>query len=223
MSVAVRLSSLEAATREGKRLVGPVDLELTEGKHVLLVGPSGCGKTTLLRLVAGLATPSAGRVELFGEVASEAGRLAVEPAQRGVGMLFQGGALWPHMSARRTLEFTMKSAGRVASRERVAELLRQVELEGFEARMPGSLSGGEVQRLSLARALASEPRILLLDEPLGPLDQELRRDLLARIAELHRAHGYTILHVTHDPEEAGELADRSIVLTSGGTLAEVGR
>ena len=221
MSVAVRLSGLEVSSREGRRLVGPVDLELAAGEHALLVGPSGCGKTTLLRAIAGLATPSAGSVELFGERASEAGRLLIGPARRGIGMMFQGGALWPHMSARRTLEFTMKSAGKRPSRERVAELLGLVQLEGFESRLPASLSGGEAQRLSLARAMACEPRILLLDEPLGPLDQGLRRDLLARIGELHRAQGWTLVHVTHDPEEAAEQADRTVTLSAEGRLEEV--
>lgn len=213
---AVRLAGLEL--RAGKSpILGPVDLEIAPGEHVLLVGPSGSGKTSLLRAVAGLATPSAGTVELFGEPASEPGRLRVPPERRRVGFLFQGGALWPHMSVARTLGFVLRYAGvpRGERRKRVAELLEWVELKGYEGRMPGTLSGGEAQRLALARALATGPRLVLLDEPLGPLDAELRGALLERLGSLHRELGWTALHVTHDPGEAARVADRTLRMEGG--------
>lgn len=220
MTTAIRLRGLEVAAG-GRRLLGPLDLDVEEGAYALLVGASGSGKTTLLRAVAGLAVPSAGIVELFGERASEAGALRVEPRKRGVGMLFQGGALWPHMSARRTLEFTLASAGvpRGERRERASALLEEVALPGYEERMPGTLSGGERQRLALARALATEPRLLLLDEPLGPLDAELRTNLMETIGTLHARGGRTTLHVTHDPAEAERIATRTVRL-DGGLLAD---
>jgi len=216
VSVAIRLEGL--AVGAGKRTVlGPLDLDVAEGEHVLVVGPSGAGKTTLLRAIAGLARPQRGRVTLFGRTASEGARIVLPPAGRGVGLLFQGGALWPHMSARRTLEFVLARRGvaRAARRARSDELLALVELTGFERRKPGTLSGGEAQRLALARALACEARILLLDEPLGPLDAALRAELLARLERLQRELGLTVLHVTHDPAEARSIADRALFLRDG--------
>jgi ABC-type Fe3+/spermidine/putrescine transport system ATPase subunit len=213
---ALRLSGLEV--RAGQtRLLGPVDLEVAAGEHVLLVGPSGSGKTTLLRAVAGLVRPAAGRVELFGQPASDGPRLTLQPERRELGLVFQGGALWPHLSARRTLEFVLRARGaaRAEARRRAGELLERVELAGYEERMPGTLSGGEAQRLALARALAMDPRLLLLDEPLGPLDAELRGSLLARLGALQRDLGLTMLHVTHDPAEARAVASRTITLRDG--------
>jgi len=220
--VAVQLSDVEV--RAGKaRLCGPLELRVEEGEHVLLVGPSGSGKTSLLRAVSGLVRPVRGRIELFGRTVSEGPRLLVRPEQRGIGYVFQGGALWPHMSARRTLEFVLRARGaaRAEARARVAGLLEQVELGGYEERMPGTLSGGEAQRLALARALAMDPRLLLLDEPLGPLDAELRGELIARLGALQRELGLTVLHVTHEPAEAASVATRTVRIRAGLVAAEV--
>ena len=207
MSAAIELRGL-TVDLPGGRSIGPVDLAVSRGEHVLLVGPSGCGKTTLLRAVAGLVAPAAGTVSLFGALASEPGRVRVRPEERGVGMLFQGGALWPHMSVRRTLAFALRASGNRPTSERVAELLSWVRLDGMQERMPSTLSGGEKQRLALARALAGDPRVLLLDEPLGSLHAELRTELLDMLARLHDKLGWTTLHVTHDPDEARVYAAR---------------
>jgi len=220
VSVAIRVSDL--CVDAGKtRILGPVSLDVNEGEHLLLVGPSGCGKTTLLRAISGLATPAAGIVELFGRRVSAPGKLLVRPEKRAVGMLFQGAALWPHMSAAKALTFALSCAGvpRGERDGRARELLERVELSGFADRMPATLSGGEGQRLALARAMAGSPRILLLDEPLGPLDAELRSSLLAQFAALHDELGWTTIHVTHDPGEAAAYATRTIRLESGRLAA----
>ena len=215
--IAIRVAGIEVEAA-GRRLLGPVDLEVAEGDYVCVLGPSGVGKSTLLRSIAGLVVPQRGEIWLGDVVASSNGRLRIRPEKRGVGMLFQEGALWPHMSAERTLLFALACSGvrRSERAGRVEELLRQVHLTGMEKRTPGTLSGGERQRLALARALAPNPRILLLDEPLGPLDEGLRGALCDSLGELHRNLGFTAVHVTHDASEVVGLA------TSTYTLAGLG-
>ena len=203
----------------GRRVLGPLDLALEERSWTLLVGPSGSGKTTLLRAVAGLVRPSAGTVVLGGRPASTGARITLPPEKRGIGFVFQGAGagLWPHLSVRATLAFVLSCQGvpRSERASRIGSMLELVGLTEREERRPGELSGGEAQRLSLARALVARPSLLLLDEPLGGLDLALRLALVQSLSELHRRLGPTILHVTHDPGEVEAHADRSIALKDG--------
>lgn len=198
-------------------ILGPITLSIAPGEHVLVVGPSGSGKTSLLRAIAGLHPPHSGRVLLAGGTASDGPGIQIPPAQRQVGMLFQNGAHWPHMSVHKALSFVMQQAkiNPNQRQDKIRRLLDLVELTGKEDRKPGTLSGGEAQRLALARALAGEPRILLLDEPLGPLDAELRLGLLDRLDEVQRELALTVLHVTHDPGEARSISGRTLELEGG--------
>lgn len=226
MNTAIETRGLTVRVDRDTTLLDAVDLSVAREEHVLLVGPSGAGKSTLLRAIAGLVTPTAGEVRLFGDVASSTGSVDVPPAERGVGFLFQGAALWPHFSVAGTLDFVLKRRGAASTRKerraRIDELLVAVDLEGYGKRRVPSLSGGEAQRLSLARALAAEPRILLLDEPLGPLDAPRRAALLDLFDRLSKQHGLTTLHVTHDPHEADRIAHRTIELLPGGRIAAAG-
>jgi sulfate transport system ATP-binding protein len=199
-----------------------VSLEIKSGELVALLGPSGSGKTTLLRILAGLDFPTAGRVMFGGE---DALRLTVQ--QRNVGFVFQSYALFRHMRVFDNVAFGLAvrpSATRPAKddiSDRVLQLLKLVQLEGLDRRYPSQLSGGQRQRVALARALAIEPRILLLDEPFGALDAKVRRELRRWLREIHDRTGHTTVFVTHDQEEAIELADRIVVL-NGGKIEQVG-
>lgn len=220
MSAAVELRGL-VVHAGGKSILGPLDLEVEAGMHVAVLGPSGCGKTTLLRVIAGLASPTQGSVLFEGKLASEGARVHIPCERRAIGMLFQEGALWPHMTAAKTLDFVLRYKGveRAARAKRITELLELVQLPGFERRKPGSMSGGEAQRLALARALAGDPQLLLLDEPLGPLDAALRTELLQRIADIQRQRALTMIHVTHDPEESRQYVDRTLRMEAGRLLS----
>ena len=193
-----------------------IDLQIREGELLALLGPSGSGKTTLLRVIAGLEHADAGRVLFGGEDAS---RLAVQ--DRRVGFVFQHYALFRHMAVADNIGFGLKvrrgqarwPKARIDAR--VEELLSLVQLQGLGGRYPSQLSGGQRQRVALARALAIEPRVLLLDEPFGALDAQVRRDLRTWLRQLHEQTGLTTVFVTHDQEEALELADRVAILNQG--------
>ena len=199
--------------RFGDRVaVDAVDLSVAAGEVVCLLGPSGCGKTTLLRAVAGLVEPSAGRIRWDGA------DLAGVPAhRRRMGLVFQDYALFPHLDVAGNVGFGVRMQGRSPSQvaARTAEVLALVGLAGEGARPVADLSGGEQQRVALARALAPEPRLLLLDEPLAALDRGLRARLLAELAELLTRLRVTAVHVTHDQEEAFALGDRVAVMEAG--------
>lgn len=193
-----------------------VSLDIRPGELVALLGPSGSGKTTLLRVIAGLNAPDSGRV-LFNGV--DATRLAVQ--QRRVGFVFQNYALFKHMNVVENIAFGLKARPRRErpSRDeiylRVAKLLEFVQLDGLGSRFPSELSGGQRQRVALARALAIEPSVLLLDEPFGALDAKVRKDLRRWLRAIHKETGLTTIFVTHDQDEAMELADRVVVLNQG--------
>ena len=201
------------------RAVRGVSLEIGSGELVALLGPSGSGKTTILRMVAGLEYADGGRI-LFGtEDATE-----IPVRERGVGFVFQHYALFPHMTVAENIAFGMKVSLRRRSRQeidlRVDQLLSLVKLEGLNQRFPSQISGGQRQRVALARALAVDPKVLLLDEPFGALDASVRRDLRRWLREIHDELGITTLFVTHDQEEALDLADRVVILDQGRIVQE---
>jgi sulfate transport system ATP-binding protein len=194
------------------RALQDVDLRVERGSLAALLGPSGCGKSTLLRLIAGFETPDAGRIVLDDR---DVTRLSL--GRRDVGFVFQNYALFPHQTVAQNVGFALAVRGREAAgvEARVAELLDLVQLTGYERRRPHELSGGQRQRVALARALAASPSYLLLDEPFAALDSHVRKDLRRWLRDLHeRTHVTTIL-VTHDAEEAMEIADRIVVMREG--------
>lgn len=200
---------------DGTRALDGVDLAVGDSEMVVLLGPSGCGKTTLLRAASGLQPLDDGRIELDGrDLTGE------RPDQRGIGLMFQDEVLFPHFDVEGNVAFGLRMA-RVPlaeRRRRVAEVLELVGLSGFGGRDVATLSGGEAQRVSLARALAPKPRVLLLDEPFGSLDRLLRERLINELRPVLDQVGVTAVHVTHDHHEAFALADRIAVMASGRLL-----
>ena len=209
------------------KALNDINLNIQSGELVALLGPSGCGKTTLLRIIAGLETPDSGTIEFHGEDVSNH-----DVRDRNVGFVFQHYALFRHMTVFDNVAFglRMKPKGQRPSEEvikrKVHELLDLVQLDWLGDRYPEQLSGGQRQRIALARALAVEPRVLLLDEPFGALDAKVRKELRRWLARLHEDVHLTSVFVTHDQEEAMEVADRIVVMNKGvieqiGTPAEV--
>jgi sulfate transport system ATP-binding protein len=196
-----------------------VSLAIPSGSLTALLGPSGSGKSTLLRVIAGLEQPDAGRVEILGEDATN-----MAPQKRSVGMVFQHYAAFKHMTVFDNVAFGLKIRKRPkeAVRARVLELLSLVQLEGLAGRYPSQLSGGQRQRMALARALAIEPKVLLLDEPFGALDARVRKELRSWLRRLHDDVHVTTVLVTHDQEEAMEVADR-VVLMNAGRIEQIGK
>jgi sulfate transport system ATP-binding protein len=193
-----------------------VSLTAGRGEFLALLGPSGSGKTSLLRVLAGLSRPDSGRVEFEGR-----DFLKLSPRERRVGMVFQHYALFRHMTVEKNVGYGLtvrprsERPSRAEIKARVARLLQLVRLEGLERRFPAQLSGGQRQRVALARALAIEPRMLLLDEPFGALDTKVRKELRRQLRRIHEETGVTTVFVTHDQEEAMDLADRVVVLNRG--------
>ena len=195
-----------------------VSVEIPSGSLTALLGPSGSVKSTLLRVIAGLERPDAGAVEIDGRDATRQ-----PPQRRGVGFVFQHYAAFKHMTVRENIAFGLKvqRRGKVEIRRRVDELMELVQLPGLADRYPAQLSGGQRQRMALARALAVEPQVLLLDEPFGALDARVRKELRAWLRRLHDEVHVTTVFVTHDQEEAMEVADR-IVVMNHGRIEQVG-
>jgi iron(III) transport system ATP-binding protein len=197
--------------------VEQLSLEVKPGELVALLGPSGCGKTTTLRLVAGFLQPQAGEIWV-GDRCLSSPTSVVPPERRRMAMIFQSYALWPHMTVAGNVAYGLRFKRELTSgqrADRVREMLRVVQLAGYESRYPGELSGGQQQRVAVARALVVEPEILLLDEPLSNLDANLREEMRFEIRRLHEAFGITTLYVTHDQAEAMVISDRIAVLERG--------
>ena len=195
--------------------VDAMDLTIADGEFFALLGPSGCGKTTTLRMIAGLEFPTTGSLKIFGD---EVGTLP--PNKRPVNTVFQNYALFPHMSVEQNVAFGLKMQ-RVAKAEiatRVRQAIELVRLEGLETRRSTQLSGGQQQRVALARALVNQPKVLLLDEPLGALDLKLRQQMQRELKQLQREVGITFVFVTHDQEEALTISDRIGVMNEGELL-----
>jgi len=192
-------------TFDGTPVLRGIDLEVGSGEIVCLLGPSGCGKTTLLRIIAGLETHDTGTLLWKGEALG-----SVPVHRRGFGLMFQDFALFPHMNVAANIQFglEMQRISSIELRRRVEEVLKLVNLEGFEARDISQLSGGEKQRVALARSLAPNPQLLMLDEPMGSLDAALRDELVSELHQIIKSLGLTAIYVTHDQKEAFAIADR---------------
>ncbi|HXC45827.1 MAG TPA: ABC transporter ATP-binding protein [Solirubrobacteraceae bacterium] len=195
-----------------------VSLQVRQGELLTLLGPSGSGKTTLLKVIAGFEAPTAGTVLLRGRDISR-----LSPARRGVGMVFQHYALFPHMTVAQNVGYGLKfrGVGRAGRERRVGEMLALLRLDGLGGRYPRQLSGGQQQRVALGRALAYDPEVILMDEPLGALDRALRLEMEEQIRAIHRELGATIVYVTHDQQEALALSDR-IAIMRAGKVASIG-
>jgi len=200
------------------RVLDRVSLTVAKGELVALLGSSGCGKTTLLRSIAGFVTPDEGRIVVDGRDITH-----LPPEARGTAMMFQSYALWPHMNVAANIGYGLRMRGqsRDAIAKRVGEMLKLLQLEGYGERSIGALSGGQKQRVALGRALAVDPSVLLLDEPMSNLDYRVRLELRHELRALQKRVGITAIYVTHDREEALTLADR-IAVIDAGRIAQVG-
>jgi iron(III) transport system ATP-binding protein len=221
----VELSGIRARRGTVDVLRG-IDLSIGEGDLVVVTGPSGSGKSTLARVVLGLMAPVAGTVRLGDRIASEADRVIVPSEDRGIGVVFQDLALWPHLTVHGNLAFCLPALSRADRDTRIDEMLRRVDLADKAGRRPGELSGGEQQRVAIARALVSKPALVIMDEPLSNLDVVLAGELLSLFRELLRERRAATMFVTHDPREAEALADRVAVIERGqvsqhGTWADL--
>jgi multiple sugar transport system ATP-binding protein len=214
----LRLEKLGKHFGGSTHVVRAVDLTVASGEFMVLVGPSGCGKSTTLRMVAGLEEPSEGRIVIDGEDVTDK-----PPATRGVAMVFQSYALYPHMTVAENMGFALKIAGvdKRAARERVLRAAEVLQLGPLLERRPKELSGGQRQRVAIGRAIVREPKVFLFDEPLSNLDAALRTQMRAELAELHQRLGATIVYVTHDQVEAMTLGQR-IAIFNAGRIEQVG-
>jgi putative spermidine/putrescine transport system ATP-binding protein len=194
------------------KAVDDVSLDIAEGEFFALLGPSGSGKTTCLRLIAGFEQPTAGHIEIFGETAE-----GLPPFKRNVNTVFQDYALFPHMTVGENVAYGLmiRGMGRAEREAKARAALDMVKLKGYETRRPGQLSGGQRQRVALARALVNQPKVLLLDEPLGALDLKLREQMQEELRSLQHHLGITFVFVTHDQGEALSMADRVAIFNEG--------
>ncbi|UHA75207.1 ABC transporter ATP-binding protein [Paenibacillus sp. 481] len=196
----------------GQPVVQPLSMTIDEGEFLTLLGPSGCGKTTILRMIAGFEQPTSGEIRLDGENVTQ-----LPPNKRNLNLVFQHYALFPHMTVEDNIAFglKMKKIPQAEQKERIAEAIRLTQLTPLAQRYPHQLSGGQQQRVAIARAIANKPKVLLLDEPLGALDLQLRKNLQAELKQLQRSLGITFVYVTHDQEEAMMMSDRIVIMNTG--------
>ncbi|MEF2969180.1 ABC transporter ATP-binding protein [Paenibacillus sp. M1] len=196
----------------GQVVVHPLSLTVKEGEFLTLLGPSGCGKTTILRMIAGFEHPTKGQILLDGKDLT-----SLPPNRRDLNLVFQHYALFPHMTVEDNIAFglKMKKLPAKEQKQRIAEAVEMTQLTQLTKRYPHQLSGGQQQRVAIARAIANKPKVLLLDEPLGALDLQLRKSLQSELKHLQRSLGITFVYVTHDQEEAMMLSDRIVIMNSG--------
>ena len=210
--ISLELKEIKKSFTEGEAVLDNISLEISKGEFITLLGSSGCGKTTTLRIIAGLEQPDAGSVWLDGREVT-----GLEPNQRDVNTVFQNYALFPHMNVAENIGYglKLKKVPKSEIRKKVSQMLELVQLEGYERRKPSELSGGQKQRVAIARALVNNPKILLLDEPLGALDLQLRRAMQIELKHLQKKLGITFIYITHDQEEAINMSDRIAVMRDG--------
>ncbi len=210
--VIVEIKNINKFYGSTNQVVKDLNLEIYEGEFLTLLGPSGCGKTTTLRMIAGFEEPTSGSILIEGQNIENK-----EPFERNINTVFQSYALFPHMTIYDNIAYglKMKKAKKDVIRTRVMEMLELVQLGGFEKRYPSQLSGGQKQRVAIARALINQPRVLLLDEPLGALDLKLRKQMQLELKRLQRKLNITFIYVTHDQEEALSMSDRIAILYNG--------
>ena len=210
--VSLELKEIKKSFTEGEAVLDNISLEISKGEFITLLGSSGCGKTTTLRIIAGLEQPDAGSVWLDGREVT-----GLEPNQRNVNTVFQNYALFPHMNVAENIGYglKLKKVPKSEIRKKVSQMLELVQLEGYEKRKPSELSGGQKQRVAIARALVNNPKVLLLDEPLGALDLQLRRAMQIELKHLQKKLGITFIYITHDQEEAINMSDRIAVMRDG--------
>lgn len=211
-NVFVQLLNVCKSFDQNEAIIKNLDLDIRQGEFLTLLGPSGCGKTTTLRMIAGFELPTSGEIVIEGENITEK-----PPYLRCVNTVFQNYALFPHMNVYDNIAFglKMKKLPKLEIKDKINEILKTVQLEGYETRMPSQLSGGQMQRVAIARALVNSPKVLLLDEPLGALDLKLRKQMQLELKHLQRILGITFVFVTHDQEEALTMSDRIVVMNQG--------
>ena len=217
--ISLELRDIRKSFFKGEEVLRGISLSIEQGEFLTLLGPSGCGKTTTLRIIAGLELPDSGHVFLDGEDVTEA-----QPEKRNVNTVFQSYALFPHMTVGENIGYglRLRHVPKKEIKERVSEMLDMVQLPGFEKRKPTQLSGGQRQRVAIARSLINHPRVLLLDEPLGALDLQLRRSMQVELKNLQKKLGITFVYITHDQEEAANMSDR-IGIMNQGQIIQLGR
>ena len=216
--ISLELKEIKKSFTEGEAVLDNISLEISKGEFITLLGSSGCGKTTTLRIIAGLEQPDAGSVWLDGREVT-----GLEPNQRDVNTVFQNYALFPHMNVAENIGYglKLKKVPKSEIRKKVSQMLELVQLEGYEKRKPSELSGGQKQRVAIARALVNNPKVLLLDEPLGALDLQLRRAMQIELKHLQKKLGITFIYITHDQEEAINMSDR-IAGMKDGRIEQIG-